>query len=163
LTTAPAPLPGQAPADQEWTPPTLDPLPDTTGWTPAALEELALERCKARGHRPRGTRTDPVACKRDLQEVLTGRDPLAEAGPVDLGELFKAIPPPAKGWLVLHRRLLEVLASREEFELEGLQTALGGEWTTESISARIRDLRGFGYPIARRTQTGSRPLYRLGA
>lgn len=161
---------------ETWEPPKLPPLPDTTGWGIRDLSNLALERCRLReGHKQPRDSADggrAMACKRCRLEVLHGRDPLAGDGPVDLGELFKAIPPPDTGFSHLHRRLLEVLASREEYDLEGLQRIVEGGgrspegYTTESISARLRDLRKMGYPIGRRVEgalESRRAVYRLAA
>lgn len=165
------------PAAEEWAPPVLPPLPDTKGWSVERISELALERCRLReGHKQPLDPAVPglrMACKRCRQEALLGRDPLAAAGPVDLAALYDAIPPPDKGFSHLHRRLLEVLAGRDEYDLQTLQGLVegGGQspegYTTESISARLRDLRKMGYPIARRVDTSEalsrRVLYWLAA
>lgn len=146
----------------KWPPPP-GPLPDTTGWPVPQVEALALERCQARRDTQRRDITDhnkPMACKRCMTEALMGEDLTLAAGPVDLADLYRKIPKPATGWSVTHERLMELLAPRRELELRQLMEATGA--TETNCSARLRDLRQFGYPITRRMEAG-RPLYGLGA
>jgi hypothetical protein len=147
-------------AAEEWSPPVLPALPDTTGWGTADLEALALERCRLRKDTQRQRGKEPVACKRCLQEALIGRDPLTppDGQPVTILTLLAAIPPPATGFSPLHRRLLEILVDRGERDLRTLQEMTSASET--NCSARLRDLRKYGYPVARRKE-GGRPLYRL--
>jgi biotin operon repressor len=139
-------------AAEEWSPPVLPPMPDTTGWGAADLERLALERCTLRGDTQQRRGREPVACRRCLQEALTGVDPLLAA---DVGGLFRLLPDSAGP---THRRLLTILADRGERDLRTLMELT--EASETNCSARLRDLRQYGYPIARRVHQG-RPLYRL--
>lgn len=156
-------------------PPPLPPLPDDLATLPVArLAALALERCRARpGHTQRHSGLggkETIACKPCSQEVLTGRYPLGEGGPVDLAELLAAIPPPPTGFSRVHRALLELLADREQRPLPTLEALLvergvlaedGRPYTVASITARLRDLRKWGYPVERRLE-GRTPVYWLG-
>jgi hypothetical protein len=145
------------------------PLPDTTGWPTADLETLALERCLARQtHTQQHRGKELVACRACLQEVLIGRYPLDfDAGPVDLTELLRQVPPPTKGWSLLHLALLRVLCDRQWHALKELEAGVaadrppGEEWTQTNISARLRDLRQYGYPIPQQTIKGRGACYRL--
>ena len=148
----------------EWHPPTLPPLPTDIA-TPGVhvpvdrLESVALGRCKLRGDTLRENGT--LACKRCMTEVLTGRDPLTtEAGPIDVDALLGQFPPPGKGWTRVHRRLLEVLADRNPRDEKAIKALCGDGYATDSIPARLRDLRQFGYPIGRKTEAG-RSMYWL--
>jgi hypothetical protein len=156
---------------EEWAAPAdPGPLPDTTGWSVDRLETLALERCgpEGRKHTLRtrgGGSNEKVACRSCLQEALTGKNPLAvDGGPVDIAVLLAQFPPPDKGFGKTHRALLEALADRGRRDLRDLQQAVttsDGEPLTETnLSARLRDLRQFGYPIGRKME-GGRPLYWL--
>jgi hypothetical protein len=147
---------------------TPGPLPDTKGWPTDDLEALALERCKARTtHTLRHRGKEEVACAPCCQEVLTGRYPLDfPGGPVDLAELLRQVPPPTKGWSKLHLALLRVLCDRQWHALAELEAEVardrpaGEEWTQTNISARLRDLRQYGYPVPQRVIRG-KASYRL--
>jgi hypothetical protein len=141
---------------ETWEPPVLPPLPDMTGWGTADLEGLALKRCIARGDTQQSRDKQPVACRRCLQEVVTGRDPLAS---MDAAKLFTLLPDSAGP---THRLLLRILQDGGERDLRDLMKLAGGreELSETNASARLRDLRQYGYPIARRVHQG-RPLYRL--
>jgi hypothetical protein len=151
----------------------LPPLPDDLMTIRgAALDALALERCGLRGHATRhsglGGR-ERVACKLCLQEVLTGRYPLGDDTAADIDALLAAVPPPPTGFAPVHRALLEALADREPRPLPSLEAILlergvrasdGEPYTVASLTARLRDLRGFGYPVERKH--GRPPVYWLG-
>lgn len=150
---------------EEWGPPPLPPLPDTTGWTVAQLEALALDRCIAAGDtqlRDRANAGRPMACKRHQLEALHGRDPYAGEAPIDVDALYKLTPPPDKGWSQLHDRLLRICADRVPRDLEEIAALAATGTTSENVSARIRDCRKAGYPMRRKMIDG-RARYWLGA
>jgi hypothetical protein len=131
------------------------PLRTSAPSSAAQLEAEALQACKTAGHTQQRRAGQPVACSYCLRRVVVGPDvPASRTLPVGAG--------------TLHRLLADILADGGEYRLDQLTRKANERrglhqppYTETNISARLRDLRGWGWPVRQRTVKGTGALYKL--